>query len=287
MRHSNSKTWKSINFVKHLLTYIYNPKKSFKLKSWTFFIFISDGSNNVRSSMFDRSKPKIGCSSSITNRWTRSSSFDVRKNDVRDSLKSNLVNLVKALLGSKFDVRSFEAKNRVFEFVHQQMNTFEFVRCSKNDVPVRSMFDKMVFDPSLLFSVIYFWIEVNFSVKIPKRYYFARIVNQELAINPPIQCQEFLLQCLWLKMHCCVLSSNSFFSCKSLFNFRVGSTFLAKLNVYMWQKGFWRSFWQPYTFEITFPCICGPSTTTTWWLIKCLKQGTLKYWEQWVANDLS
>ena len=29
--------------------------------------------------MFDRSKPKIGCSSSITNRWTRSSSFEVRK----------------------------------------------------------------------------------------------------------------------------------------------------------------------------------------------------------------
>ena len=29
--------------------------------------------------MFDRSKPKIGCSSSITNKWTRSSSFDVRK----------------------------------------------------------------------------------------------------------------------------------------------------------------------------------------------------------------
>ena len=29
---------------------------------------------------------------------------------------SNLVNLVKALLGSLFDVRSFEAKNRVFEF---------------------------------------------------------------------------------------------------------------------------------------------------------------------------
>ena len=62
---------------------------------------------------------------------------------------SDLVNVVKALLGSKFDVRSFEAKNRVFEFDHQQMNTFEFVRCSKNDVRVRSMFDKMVFDPSL------------------------------------------------------------------------------------------------------------------------------------------
>ena len=63
---------------------------------------------------------------------------------------SDLVNVVKALLGSKFDVRSFEAKNRVFEFDHQQMNMFEFVRCSKNDVRVRSMFDKMVFDTSLV-----------------------------------------------------------------------------------------------------------------------------------------
>ena len=38
---------------------------------------------------------------------------------------SNLVNIVKALLGSKFDVRSFEAKNRVFKFNHEQMNTFD------------------------------------------------------------------------------------------------------------------------------------------------------------------
>ena len=53
------------------------------------------------------------------------------KNDVRVSSMSDLVNVVKALLGSKFDVRSFEAKNRVFEFNHQQMNMFEFVRCSK------------------------------------------------------------------------------------------------------------------------------------------------------------
>ena len=30
------------------------------------------------------------------------------------------------------------------------MNTFELVRCSKNDVQVRSMFDKMVFNPSLV-----------------------------------------------------------------------------------------------------------------------------------------
>ena len=78
---------------------------------------------------------------------------------------SNLVNVVKTVLGSKFDVRSFEAKNRVFEFDHQQMNMFEFVRCSKNDVRVRSMFDKMVFDPSLkILSVqkLYFvWIQME------------------------------------------------------------------------------------------------------------------------------
>ena len=40
-------------------------------------------------------------------------------------------------------------KNRVFEFNEKKMNMFEFVQCSKNDVRVRSMFDKMVFDPSL------------------------------------------------------------------------------------------------------------------------------------------
>ena len=54
-----------------------------------------------------------------TNIWTRSSSFDVRIDDVQVSLMSNLVNLVKALLDSKFDVRSFEAKNKVFEFDHR------------------------------------------------------------------------------------------------------------------------------------------------------------------------
>ena len=119
---------------------------------YTFFLYYSDGSKNVRSLMFDRLKPKIGCSSSITIRWTRSSSFDVRKNDVRVSSMSDLVNVVKALLGSKFDVRSFEAKSRVFEFDHQLMNMFEFVRCSKNDVRVRSMFD-----PTLALN--YSWIK--------------------------------------------------------------------------------------------------------------------------------
>ena len=48
----------------------------------------------------------------------------------------------------EFHVKSFEAKNRLFEFVYQKMN---IVRCSKNDVRVCSMFDKMVFDPSLRF----------------------------------------------------------------------------------------------------------------------------------------
>ena len=72
------------------------------------------------------------------------------KNDVPFCSMSNFVNLAKALLGSMFDIRSFESKNRVFEFDHQYMNMFEFVRCSKNDVQVRSMFDKMVFDPSLI-----------------------------------------------------------------------------------------------------------------------------------------
>ena len=74
------------------------------------------------------------------------------KNDVRVCSISNLVNLVKALLSSKFDVRSFEAKNRVFQFHHQQMNTLEFVRCLKNYVRVGSMFDKMMFDTSLVIS---------------------------------------------------------------------------------------------------------------------------------------
>ena len=60
------------------------------------------------------------------------------KNDVWVCSMSNVTYLVKALLGSMFDVSSFKAKNWVFKF--------EFVWCSKNDVGVRSIFDKMVFD---------------------------------------------------------------------------------------------------------------------------------------------
>ena len=49
---------------------------------------------------------KIGCSNSITNRQTTLSSFDVRKNDVRVSSLSNLVNTSESPIG--FDVCSFE-----------------------------------------------------------------------------------------------------------------------------------------------------------------------------------
>ena len=76
----------------------------------------SDGLNYVQSSMFNHSKQKIWCSSSIIKRWTHSSPFNVQKIDIRVCSMSSLVNLVKALLGSMFEVRSFEAKNRVFEF---------------------------------------------------------------------------------------------------------------------------------------------------------------------------
>ena len=41
-------------------------------------------------------RPKIGCSSSITKRWIRSSPFDVWKNDVWVCLMSSSVNLGKA-----------------------------------------------------------------------------------------------------------------------------------------------------------------------------------------------
>ena len=82
-------------------------------------LLVSDGSNYVWSSMFDHSKPKMGCLSSITNRWTCSSSFDVRKNDVRVSSMKKFNKSSEGLLSSMFDVHSFEAKNRVFEFDHQ------------------------------------------------------------------------------------------------------------------------------------------------------------------------
>ena len=59
---------------------------------------------------------------------------------------TDLVILIEAQLGSMFDVRSIKAKNRMFEFDHHLMNTFEVVRFSKNDIENWSMFDKMVFN---------------------------------------------------------------------------------------------------------------------------------------------
>ena len=66
-----------------------------------------------------RSKPKNWVFEFDYQKIIRSSSFDVRKTNVRVCSLSNLVNLVKALLGSKFDVRSFKAKIRGFDFDHQ------------------------------------------------------------------------------------------------------------------------------------------------------------------------
>ena len=74
---------------------------------------ISNGSNYVQSLMFDHSKPKMKCSSTITK---SSSPFDVQKNDVQDCSMSDFVNLLKAVLGSMFDVWSYDS---VFEFDHQ------------------------------------------------------------------------------------------------------------------------------------------------------------------------
>ena len=76
------------------------------------------GQTMIEILLFERLKPKIGCSSLITKRWTRLSPFDVRKNDVRVCSMSDFVILIEALLGSMFDVSSFEAKNWVFEFDH-------------------------------------------------------------------------------------------------------------------------------------------------------------------------
>ena len=52
-----------------------------------------------------------------------------------------------------FNVFTFEAKNRMFEFDLQSMNMFEFVWCSKNDVRVHMMFDKIAFEPKVMFLI--------------------------------------------------------------------------------------------------------------------------------------
>ena len=50
-----------------------------------------------------------------------------------------------------FDVHLFKAKNRLFEFNYQKMNTFEFISCLKNDVQLcwmSNLFSKSVNGPN-------------------------------------------------------------------------------------------------------------------------------------------
>ena len=84
---------------------------------FNYFLTSSDGSNNVRSSMFVRSKAKNGCSSSIANRWTCSVFVQC----------------------SKKWCSSVRSQKLVFEFDCQDMNTFS----------VRSMFE-ILFDEHLV-----------------------------------------------------------------------------------------------------------------------------------------
>ena len=60
---------------------------------------------------------------------------DVKENGHQTLKNLGIIFLVDAILSickcSKFDVQSFEAKNWVFEFDYQLMNTFEFVQCLK------------------------------------------------------------------------------------------------------------------------------------------------------------
>ena len=53
---------------------------------------------------------------------------------------TNSVNIAMCFLYLKFQVRLFEAKNRMFKFDYQEINTFEFVWCFKNDVQFSSTF---------------------------------------------------------------------------------------------------------------------------------------------------
>ena len=52
----------------HFFLPLYKGRVGFSLVAYIRIRFFGDGSNNVQSSMFDRSKPKIGCLSSIAKR---------------------------------------------------------------------------------------------------------------------------------------------------------------------------------------------------------------------------
>jgi len=75
---------KLFQITRPLLSYCVYPSRQRDQSEYPAFRDASsDGSNNVRSLMFVRLKPKIGCSSSISKRWTRWTPFSVRKNYVR------------------------------------------------------------------------------------------------------------------------------------------------------------------------------------------------------------
>ena len=87
--------------------------------------------------MFDCSKPKTGCLSSYTIRWTCLSPFDVPKNDVRIYSMNDLVNLVKgflvrcsksvrskpkfrcssSIINKSIRLSSFDVRKMMFEFI--------------------------------------------------------------------------------------------------------------------------------------------------------------------------
>ena len=58
---------------------------------------------------------------------------------LQPNLRQFLYDLVMGRPSSMFGVRSFKAKNRVFKFDYQKMNTFEFVQCWKQQYS--SLFD--------------------------------------------------------------------------------------------------------------------------------------------------
>ena len=127
---SPPKTSMICTFVILIINYTFS-KLWLKLK-------VSDGLNYVGSLMFNRSKPKMGCLNSITNRWICLDSFNIQKNDVRVSFMCNLINLVKTLLGSMFvrwkpkiecsiSIINRWAHSSLFDV---QKIIFGFVRCS-------------------------------------------------------------------------------------------------------------------------------------------------------------
>ena len=123
---------------------------------WVRLVKISDGWNYVRNSMFDRSKPKIECSRSITKRWTHSSLFDVRKNDGRVSSMNNLINQVKAFkVWYSISIRN-KPKFRCSSSIINRWTCSSFFNVQK-----------MMFNPS---QVIFFGTDFNCTLIFPPKW---------------------------------------------------------------------------------------------------------------------